>query len=50
MRARDTQLVEVLVVVDVFHPAWSVDVAAIRGPVDTFNCGIDLAHVVTDKF
>ena len=50
MRARDAQLVEVLVVVDVAHPTWSVDVAAIRGPVDAANCGIGLAHVVTDKF
>lgn len=49
MRARDAQLVEVFVAVDVFHPAWSVDVAAIRDPVDTSNRGIDLALVVADK-
>ena len=50
MRAWDAQFVEVLVVVDVAHPTWSIDVAAIRDPVDTSNRGIDLALVVTDKF
>ena len=49
MRARDAQLVEVFVAVDVLHPAWSVDVAAIRGPVDAANCGIGLVHAVADK-
>lgn len=50
VRARDAQLVEELVVVDVFHPTWSVDVAAVRNPVEAANRGIVLFHVVTDKF
>ena len=50
VRARDAQFVEELVVVDVFHPTGPVDVAAIRGPVDTSNRGIVLFHIVTDKF
>ena len=50
MRTRDAQLVEELVVVDVFHPTWSVDVAAVRDPVEAANRGIVLFHVVTDKF
>ena len=49
VRARDAQLVEVLVAFDVAHPTWSVDVAAIRGPVDAANCGIGLVHAVADK-
>ena len=50
VRARDAQLVEELVVLDVFHPTWSVDVAAVRDPVEAANRGIVLFHVVTDKF
>ena len=47
--SRDAQLVEVFVAIDVAHPTWSVDVAAIRGPVDAANCGIGLVHAVADK-
>jgi len=50
VRTRDAQFVEVLVVVDVAHPTWPIDVAAIRDPVDAANRGIVLFHVVTDKF
>ena len=50
VRARDAQLVEELVVVDVFHPTWPIDVAAVRDPVEAANRGIVLFHVVTDKF
>lgn len=49
VRARDAQLVEELVVVDVFHPTWPIDVAAVRDPVEAANRGIVLFHVVTDK-
>ena len=49
VRARDAQLVEVLFAVDVFHPAWPVDVAAIRDPVDTAHRGIGIFHGVADK-
>lgn len=47
--SRDAQFVEVLAAIDVAHPTWSVDVAAIRGPVDAANCGIGLVHAVADK-
>lgn len=50
VRTRDAQLVEELVVVDVFHPTWPIDVAAVRDPVEAANRGIVLFHVVTDKF
>lgn len=49
VRTRDVQLVEELVV-DVFHPTWPIDVAAVRDPVEAANRGIVLFHVVTDKF